>query len=149
MKEKPRPEKKEGFQCAHCQTWVSLTAPGTEHRNHCPSCLWSRHVDIRLGDRKSTCQGSMMPIGFTFKKEGIEKYAKKPKKGELMVIHQCVKCRKIFINRLAGDDDPQAVARIFKESLNMPEDLQEELEQGIEALTERDEKELMKQLGLE
>ena len=22
-----------------------MTAPGTRHRNHCPTCLWSLHVD--------------------------------------------------------------------------------------------------------
>lgn len=31
------------FQCQHCGVAVSLDAPGTTHRNHCPACLWSRH----------------------------------------------------------------------------------------------------------
>ncbi len=142
-------EERERFRCTHCHAWVSLIAIGTKHRNHCPVCLWSKHVDVKLGDRGSVCDGSMVPIGFTFKKEGIDRYTKKLKRGELMVIHQCVKCGKIFINRLAGDDSSRAVVRIFKESLNMPESLRKELEQqDIDVLTGKDEGELMKQLGL-
>ncbi|MBO0771672.1 MAG: RNHCP domain-containing protein [Actinobacteria bacterium] len=38
------------FQCAQCGAEVSLDAPGTSHRNHCPRCLWSRHLDQRLQD---------------------------------------------------------------------------------------------------
>jgi hypothetical protein len=42
------------FRCGHCGVEVSLDAPGTSHRNHCPSCLWSRHLDRNVpGDRKA------------------------------------------------------------------------------------------------
>jgi hypothetical protein len=43
----------------HCRSEVSPDAPGTGHRDHCPSCLWSRHLDDeRPGDRASECGGS-------------------------------------------------------------------------------------------
>ena len=28
------------FRCRHCGLDVPHDAPGTEHRNHCPTCLW-------------------------------------------------------------------------------------------------------------
>jgi hypothetical protein len=31
---------------------VSASAFGTQHRNHCPLCLWSRHVDRKTGDQR-------------------------------------------------------------------------------------------------
>ena len=33
------------FRCKHCGLDVPMDAPGTAHRNHCPNCLWSRHLD--------------------------------------------------------------------------------------------------------
>lgn len=50
------------FRCGHCRADVPTRAVGTEHRNHCPSCLWSRHVDHTPGDRASTCGSLMQPI---------------------------------------------------------------------------------------
>ncbi|WP_265181671.1 RNHCP domain-containing protein [Geomicrobium sp. JCM 19055] len=32
------------------------------YRNHCPSCLYSKHVDVIPGDRASTCHSLMEPI---------------------------------------------------------------------------------------
>lgn len=144
-----REERSGGFQCIHCKSPVSLEASGTRHRNHCPVCLWSRHVDDRKGDRAARCGTSMIPIGLTFKKEGIDKYKKTPKQGEAMLIHQCVRCGRISINRLAGDDNSAAVMRIFYHSLDMPAYLREKLlKQNIIPLSEKDRAELQKQLGI-
>lgn len=140
---------KQGFKCDHCQNWVYLKAIGTKNRNHCPFCLWSKHVDSLTGDRKSGCEGIMVPIGLTFKKEGVDKYTKKAKQGELMLVHQCANCGKISINRIAGDDDPSAIMRVFNCSLKIPLNIKKELEkQGIDLLKEEDRKEIEKQLGL-
>ncbi|WP_420871372.1 RNHCP domain-containing protein [Lysinibacillus xylanilyticus] len=35
-------------------------------RNHCPKCLFSKHVDTVPGDRASTCKGLMRPIGVDY-----------------------------------------------------------------------------------
>jgi len=143
------PNKKPGFKCDHCQNWVSLEAIGTKNRNHCPFCLWSKHLDLATGDRQSNCQGVMVPIGLTFKKEGIDKYTKKPKQGELILVHQCADCSKISINRIAGDDDASVIMRVFQYSLNISLALREELKkQGIDLLQEKDRREIEKQLGL-
>ena len=36
---------------------------GTQHRNHCPNCLSSLHLDIEPGDREADCGGIMDPVG--------------------------------------------------------------------------------------
>ena len=48
----------EDFNCAHCGAVVH----GNGYTNHCPHCLYSRHVDNNPGDRLATCGGMMRPI---------------------------------------------------------------------------------------
>lgn len=103
------------FTCSNCKKVVNRVAIGTHQRNHCPFCLCSLHVDEKVpGDRKSFCHGIMEPIGLTFKDEGFDKYGKK-RQGEIMIIHQCIKCGKINRNRVAGDDDPKAILALCEE----------------------------------
>jgi len=61
----------------------------------------------------------MVPIGLAFKRIKPDKY-KKEDLGELMLIHQCRKCGKISINRIAGDDDPKEILKIFRKSFKLP-----------------------------
>lgn len=136
------------FICSHCGRKVLYDRKiGTLHRNHCPYCLWSKHEDLNEpGDRKSDCHGDMEPIGLTFKHEGWDKYGKL-KQGELMLIHKCLKCGKISINRIAGDDDNQAILKVFENSKSLAlEDVQKLAQLGIRILTEQDRKEIEKQL---
>jgi len=81
------------FICGKCGRGIVPAKQGTMNRNHCPECLWSRHVDFRTGDRMSVCRGMMEPIGIWVK--GNEEWS---------VIHRCVKCGYIRTNRIAGDD---------------------------------------------
>jgi len=73
------------------------------YRNHCPSCLWSRHVDIVPGDRASECHGMMRPLRLDYRSG----------KG-LVIVHGCVRCGAVRANRLATDtcqpDDVDAVS---------------------------------------
>lgn len=62
------------------------------YRNHCPVCLWSKHVDVKPGDRASECLGPMRP----------ERMDQRPGKG-LVVIHRCVRCGFSRANRVAAD----------------------------------------------
>lgn len=138
---------KGSFICENCQKEVFLAAFGTSHRNHCPFCLWSKHVDEKSGDRKSFCQGLMEPIGLTFKKEGVDKFTGQPRQGEIMVVHRCLVCGKISINRLAGDDDPQEVLKIFRKGLKISPKSKEKLKiAGIEILGKKDEEKVKIQL---
>src|SRR4030065_2106742 len=79
-----------GFRCCYCRAFVH-TLPrlaGVKNRNHCPYCLWSRHVDLlQAGDRMSACKAIMQPIGLTVK-QGRNKYGNY-RSGELMLIHRC------------------------------------------------------------
>ena len=64
------------FECGHCHQHVSAEPQqaGTRNRNHCPYCLWSKHVDLReAGDRLAACKGPMQPVGLTLKR-GHKKY---------------------------------------------------------------------------
>ena len=102
----------ESFLCINCGKRVNSDALGSKHRNHCPYCLWSVHLDeVVPGDRASVCGGAMEPIGLGYKSEGGKKT------GELCVVHKCVKCSKLAKNRIAGDDDVQEVLKVFKSSL--------------------------------
>ena len=90
------------FRCAGCRLDVSPDAPGTGHRNHCPHCLVSLHVDARIpGDRASTCRGRMEPLSMAARPDG-----------EWMLIHQCLACGDLSTNRIAGDDNPLALLRL-------------------------------------
>lgn len=48
----------EDFTCEHCGVEVK----GNGYTNHCPRCLWSKHVDVEPGDRAAPCHGMMEPI---------------------------------------------------------------------------------------
>ena len=45
------------FTCKVCNREVIPEGAGTDHRNHCPNCLTSLHVDVEPGDRASDCGG--------------------------------------------------------------------------------------------
>jgi len=97
------------WRCVHCHADVEAAAPGTEHRNHCPHCLWSRHVDIEPGDRASDCLASMEPIAITVRKGG-----------EWVLIHRCNGCGELHSNRTAGDDSPLLLVQIAVRPLAQP-----------------------------
>ncbi|MGW6916944.1 RNHCP domain-containing protein [Kitasatospora sp. NPDC054939] len=95
------------FRCVGCRLEVPLQAPGTAHRNHCPTCLVSRHVDGRIpGDRASDCHGRMEPLGMSVRPDG-----------EWMIIHECRSCGELSANRIAGDDNALALVRLAVQPL--------------------------------
>ena len=77
-----------GFVCAHCGERVQPLTNGS-YRNHCPSCLYSLHVDESPGDRRSRCRGLMEPIGLTRGKK------------HLQILHRCLRCGELRPNRIA------------------------------------------------
>ena len=142
FKKRRREEQAGGFRCAHCKRWVVINDYiGTTNRNHCDLCLWSKHVDIKKGDRKEKCHGGMRPIGLTFKQEGYSR------QGELMLIHQCAVCEKLSINRIAADDDNEMVVKLFELSCRISGELAGYLRRAsINWLREENEKEVHAQL---
>ena len=86
------------FICRHCGRIVPPSLSGTQHRNHCCHCLWSLHVDVRTGDRRSGCRNKMEPVGIWVMPDG-----------EWSLIHRCTKCGMLKHNRIAGDDNEGAL----------------------------------------
>lgn len=81
----------ENFICEHCKKDVLPLKYSA--RDHCPFCLYSKHLDILPGDRQNKCQGLMKPIG-------IEKF-----KDTYKIIYKCEKCNQLHKNIMANDDD--------------------------------------------
>jgi hypothetical protein len=90
------------FRCRRCGLDVSIHALGTAHRNHCPNCLWSRHLDDDSpGDRAADCGSLMEPIAVTVRGDG-----------EWVLVHQCTGCDVVHVNRTAGDDNPLLLLKV-------------------------------------
>ena len=103
-----------GFTCRNCQMYVHSSAvlSGVNNRNHCPYCLWSKHVDLfKSGDRLAACKAPMQPIGLTLK-QSAKKY--NVQAGELMLIHQCTTCGGLSINRIAADDLVDVIFEVYR-----------------------------------
>jgi len=83
------------FICKVCGRLIKPHITGSEHRNHCPNCLNSLHLDKEKGDRSANCGGIMEPIGVWVKKNG-----------EWAIIHRCKQCGALNQNRCASDDNP-------------------------------------------
>jgi hypothetical protein len=112
------------FKCQHCGAYVSAARAlaGVANRNHCPYCLWSRHLDLfDAGDRLAACKAPMRPVGLTIK-NSRNKYAR-IESGELMLVHLCTDCERISINRIAADDVPQAIMEVYEASLELSDRL--------------------------
>ena len=85
----------EPFICKCCGRIVVETGAGTNHRNHCPYCLTSKHLDNVPGDRNADYGGMMEPIAVWVRKGG-----------EWTIIHRCKICGALSSNRIAADDNP-------------------------------------------
>jgi hypothetical protein len=105
-----RPRGPRSFRCRHCSLDVPVDAPGTAHRNHCPGCLWSRHLDDDTpGDRAADCGSSMEPIAVCVRGDG-----------EWVLVHRCTGCDELHLNRTAGDDNPLLLVRLALRPLAQP-----------------------------
>jgi predicted Zn-ribbon and HTH transcriptional regulator len=79
----------EDFLCEHC----GVETEGTGYTNHCPKCLWSKHVDIDPGDRAADCGGLMKPV--SVEREGDEWVLK----------HKCTVCGYEKRNTMSQNDN--------------------------------------------
>lgn len=90
--------KDENFVCENCKR--NVTKLNYTARDHCPYCLYSKHVDINPGDRLNTCMGMLVPID-------IEKF-----KGTYKIIYKCEKCGMIHKNIAANDDNMNKIIEL-------------------------------------
>lgn len=91
----------ECFICENCNLKVEKL--NYSARDHCPNCLYSKHVDINPGDRANTCLGLLEPIG-------IEKF-----KDTFKIIYKCQKCNKYHKNVIANDDNMSVIIELSVE----------------------------------
>jgi len=99
----------DSFNCKECGNLVTPQGAASNHRNHCPYCLSSQHLDIDPGDREADCGGLMEAIGVWVRKGG-----------EWAVIHRCTICGHISSNRIAADDNPLTLMSIAMKPLGNP-----------------------------
>lgn len=78
----------ESFTCEQCDFMVK----GDGYTNHCPKCLWSKHIDLTPGDRRASCEGPMKPMAARYIKD---KY---------IIYHRCEKCGYEITNRASPSD---------------------------------------------
>lgn len=97
------------FRCVNCRQMVSTLVLASEHRNHCPLCLWSRHLDNSPGDRASLCQGKMEPISIWVKD-----------KQEWALVHRCTSCGVVKTNRIASDDNEFVLMSLASRPIALP-----------------------------
>ncbi len=99
----------ETFVCKNCERQVVPEGAGSDHRNHCPNCLYSLHVDIEPGDRESDCGGHMESVAVWVRKNG-----------EWAIIHRCKRCGAFSSNRIAADDNPMKLMSIAMKPISQP-----------------------------
>ena len=88
----------EEFICENCENHVSVS--DTTARDHCPFCLYYKHVDVNPGDRENTCKGLLKPIG-------IEKF-----RDSYKIIYKCSKCNELHKNIIDKDDDMDLIIKL-------------------------------------
>lgn len=111
----------DSFVCKVCGWLVVSAGAGSSHRNHCPYCLSSLHLDNEPGDREADCGGIMDPIGVWIRKNG-----------EWAIIHRCRRCGHLSSNRVAADDNPMILMSIAMRPLSRPPFPLEKLEELAE-----------------
>ena len=89
----------EEFECENCG--MKVPKLGYSCRNHCPYCLYSKHVDVNPGDREEICHGLLKPVG-------IETNSKKG----YVIIFKCQKCGAIKKNKVAEDDNIEKIIEL-------------------------------------
>jgi Zn ribbon nucleic-acid-binding protein len=90
--------RKEDFTCEHCGFFVE----GNGYTNHCPKCLWCKHVDVNPGDRAAACRGMMEPVGLERKRD------------DYIITHACVACGFQRKNRSAEEDSVEMLAELAR-----------------------------------
>ena len=99
----------DSFTCQVCGRPVTPEGAGTGHRNHCPHCLSSKHLDIEPGDRAADCGGTMDPIAVWVRRNG-----------EWALIHRCRVCGALSSNRIAADDNPVKLMSLAMKPVSSP-----------------------------
>ncbi len=88
----------EDFICLNC----GLNATGNGYTDHCPKCLFGRHVDVMPGDRSEQCHGLMKPMHSVYKG------------GSYTIYYKCLKCGMQRRFKSAPDDNTDLLIPLLK-----------------------------------
>lgn len=91
-------KKVENFMCEQCGKQVE----GNGYTNHCPACLYSKHVDVAPGDRAATCGGMMPPTTVEYEK------------GEWILTHTCERCGYAKRNKMTREDSMDVAVALIR-----------------------------------
>ncbi len=86
---------KEDFVCEHCNTLIH----GDGYRNHCSTCLKSKHVDVNPGDRAADCGGLMHVVDMILEH------------GHLVLTHECESCGHQKRNKAHREDNVDMIVQ--------------------------------------
>jgi len=89
---------KEDFVCEHC----GYATKGDGYTNHCPHCLYSKHVDNNPGDREAECSGLMKPV------------SAEQNHGKQVIVHRCILCGHIKKNKVQKQDNFEALLSVIQ-----------------------------------
>ena len=89
----------EDFTCENCGHEVE----GSGYTNHCPRCLWSKHVDVNPGDRAADCGGLMRPVAVEVRGD------------QYRILQRCEQCGHEHWNKASPQDDFEALLALAKE----------------------------------
>ncbi len=90
--------KTEDFLCEQCGVQVT----GNGYTNHCPHCLYSKHVDNFPGDRLNECGGLMEPV--LYEKEN----------GQNRLVQVCERCGFVRKNKVQKEDQFEALLGVAR-----------------------------------
>ena len=94
-------KKEEDFICEKC----GFEVKGDGYTNHCPNCLYSKHVDVNPGDRAADCGGLMEPVGLE-------------NRGDVFyIVQKCTKCSHERRNKAEKGDNFQALIDLSNKGL--------------------------------
>lgn len=95
--------RRENFVCEHCGTEVT----GDGYTDHCPQCLWGKHVDDQIpGDRAAECRALMEPMETSYEK------------GEFRIFYRCTGCKHTFTVWANKDDNRELLVQLTSVSGN-------------------------------
>lgn len=92
----------ENFICEKCGAQVQ----GSGYTNHCPKCLWSKHVDVYPGDREAGCGGLMEPVDIEVEE------------GQQILVHKCTVCEHLRRNKVQPEDDETSILGLAERIAN-------------------------------
>jgi hypothetical protein len=97
------------FTCVRCGLTTSVLDPEGARRDHCPSCLSSRHVVDQVEGGASDCGGRMVPISIAV-----------PRGGSWRLVHRCTGCDELSESAVSTDDNHLVLMRLAVRPLADP-----------------------------